>query len=270
MTVNNYNETVTSREQFYVPANLRQDLINCGDDRPADADKYIHVFGGAIFVTYTNAILQEIRQPGSVEDLAALIKQDIAELQTAGFANPGVHSDTSAEAGTAFHADQADGPVGCGYAGKRAAISQLISDKGENILEEAGSLLPELFVDETAWEFGRQVIAAHGRLAGRADSAIGNGRALVRGATAAGAKMMLVDGSHTATEGIINTRTDSTFDTNAAYEAGLAAYDHDLWASNALLESLPGAPDRQQAAIASVIDVIGTMKALGVQTIAIR
>lgn len=270
MTVLDFDEIVSSREQLYVPADIHSDLINCGDDRTSDAAKYIHVFGGALFVSYTNAVLQEVQRPGSASNLAALTGQVVEQLQAAGYEGLGVHSDTAAEAGQSFRADQLDGAVGCGYAGKRAAISQLISDNGESIMQAASGLLPDLFGDKASQDFGWQVVAAHGRLAERADSAIGDGRAVVRTANAAGAKMMLVSGSHVATEGIINTQAGSTFDTNAAHQANLAAYDHDLWASSTLLESLPNAASRQEATIASVIDVIGTMQALGVEHIAVR
>jgi hypothetical protein len=50
----------------------------------------------------------------------------------------------------------------------------------------------------------------------------------------------------------------------------MPAYNHDLWASNELIEMIPGAPDRNQVAIASIIDIIGTMKALGVERIGVR
>jgi hypothetical protein len=264
------NETVVNREQLFVPADLYVDPINCGDDRPADWDKYIHIFGGVLFVAYQQAILQEAQRPGSAENLDALTTEVTPELKARGVQGLGVHSDTQAESGSMFHAEQADGAVGCGYAAKRAAISQLIAENGEAIVSEAAGLFPELFIDESAWTFGAQVTAAHGSLAARRSQSIGEGRKLVLSAKDAGAKVMLVDGTHVASEGIINTRRDTTFDTNSANQTGLAAYNHDLWASNDLIEMLPYAPDRQRTAIASVIDIIGTMKALGVQHIAVR
>jgi len=264
------NETVATREQLYIPVDMYTDAINCGDDRRASLDKYIHIFGGALFVAYQQAIMQEVQQPGSAESLEALTAQVIPQLQNKGIQGLGVHSDTKAENGTIFHAEQTDGEIGCGYAGKRAAISQLIAENGEEIVHEAAGLFPELFIDESAWIFGAQVTAAHGSLAARSGQAIGDGRKLVLGAKDSGANIMLVDGTHAANEGIINTRRDSTFDTNTAQYANVPAYNHDLWASNDLLEMLPSAPNRKQAAIASIIDVIGTMKALGVERIGVR
>jgi hypothetical protein len=264
------NETVATREQLYIPADLRVDAINCGDDRSADRDQYIHIFGGVLFVAYQQAIMQEAQQPGSAEALDKLTTQIIPQLQDRGIQGLGVHSDTKAEHGSAFRTGEANGEIGCGYAGKRAAISQLIAENGQAIVEEAAGLFPELFIDESAWTFGMHIAKAHGNLAARQEQAIGDGRHVVLQAVSSGAGIMLVDGAHVANEGIINTRRDSTFDTNAAQDTDLPAYNHDLWASNELIEMLPGAPDRNQAAIASIIDIIGTMKALGVEHIGVR
>ncbi|CAN5365834.1 hypothetical protein BH09PAT4_BH09PAT4_05270 [soil metagenome] len=264
------NEIVTSREQFYVNVDLYKDPKSCGDDRESDLNKFIHMFGGVLFIAYTRGVLQEVSNPGSTDSVPNLTTQTLSELQGRGVESLSVHSDSAAEDGSTIDLTERNGSVGCGYAAKRAAISQLIYENGEQITNEASQLLPELFIDESAWSFARATTEAHGRLAQRASDAIGDGRALVLTALEKGAQGVLVHGEHTATEGIINTRRNTSLLTNDAVRAGLPVYQHDLWASSELLAMLQDAPDRQQAALASVIDIIGTMKALGVQEIGVR
>lgn len=264
------NETVASREHLFVSADIYNDPINCGDDRKSTIDKFIHMFGGVLFVSYTSAVMQEIEQPGSVENLPDLTQQVTNYLKSNGIKGIGVHSDVSAEHDSNLHTDKPDGPVGCGFAAKRGVISQLISENRDEIIEQASQLIPELFIEESAYSYAHQAADAHHRLSERAEKAIGDGRKLVLSACESGAETAVVTGEHVATDGIINTRHDTTFDTNTATAEGLPAYNHNLWASNALIEMLPSQPDRTQAAIASLIDIIGTMRALGVQNIAVR
>ena len=83
---------------------------------------------------------------------------------------------------------------------------------------------------------------------------------------------MLVDGSHTGKDGIINRNTFSTLDTGAALHQGLPTYNHDAGFAEQVLEKLQPKfkHDARFAQIAGFIDAIGTMRALGVENIAAR
>lgn len=269
MPINQTPEQILNpREVFFESASLDKHQIFCGDERPPlYDDMFIHVFGGVLNPVYKYMILREMAEPGSVQtsfadEAAAMtpIIRDVAEV------NPGVHSDTHAEDDNEFHADKTDGPVGCGFAGKRQAISRHIADNRESILRRLQELYPELMGDETGIAIASAVIDAHDRLAGREQVFASGGRSVVLAAANAGASTMLVDGEHIGREGIINEVEDSSMDSRTAAEAGLPAYTHDKWATKEIDSRLQGQYpfDPREEEIADIIDTIGTMNALNV------
>lgn len=264
------NEVLASREPYFAEVDLQTSDIFCGDERiPVDVNEpYIHLFGGELFVSH-NRLVSATTKGMDIATFADTVQHDVAALKAAGIQNLGVHSDTHAEASSAFQFDRAEGKVGCGYAELRPAISQGIVERQDEILADAQRLFPELFVDTSDFVAAQQIIAAHKQLASQPD-VIGAGRNVVRAAIAAGAKMMLVDGDHVSRVGIINTQPDTSFKSGEALAAGLAAYNHDLWASQGLVERLAPGQDLVEFERASVIDIIGTMKALGVEEIVRR
>ncbi len=270
MTAVDTNELIASREQFFNPIDLRANGYNCGDDQTSDWQLYAHIFGGATFLGYSTMILGHINEPIAVESLESSTASAIRQLASRGYQHQGVHSSVSAEGGHYFQTQRTEGGLGCGYIALRRDISQLISEQGESILAEMDQLLPHLFADEGK-NFARQVVAAHGYFATN-PTVLGQPRQIALSAIREGATPMLVDGGHTATDGIINLESGTTFDNNSSVAAGLPTYDHDLWASNDLLAQLPATTNysHDQLTTASLVDIIGTMRALGVTQIAVR
>ncbi len=264
------NEVLQTREQLFTTVDIMTDPINCGDDRASELERYIHLFGGELFVPYTTAVLQETDTTGSAQPLGALRSKLVAQQKARGVRGLGVHSDETAEQGSEIDLDKQAGPVGCGFAAKRAAISHLIHENREDIITEAEMLMPELFGEAWASEFAHGVADAHGRIAERSQLVVGDPRQIILDAVKDGDTTAIYRGGHTATVGIINTERNSSFLTGDAVEQEVAAYNHDLWASDQLFAMSDDAPNPAMAAIASLIDVIGTMKALGVTEIAVR
>jgi hypothetical protein len=83
---------------------------------------------------------------------------------------------------------------------------------------------------------------------------------------------MLVTGTHVAQDGIINDKPNSSLQSGDALHANLPAYEHDSWATAEIYERLRHLYpyDKQELAIADLIDTIGTMRALKVERIAVR
>ncbi|HEX5744566.1 MAG TPA: hypothetical protein VFX84_03925, partial [Candidatus Saccharimonadales bacterium] len=178
--------------------------------------------------------------------------------------------DVAAEAGNMVR-PTFDGAVGCGYAELRSRISGVIVDQGAELIRDAAELRPELFKDTDDYNFAHAVIAAHERLVER-PGFITDGRSVVLSAAGQGSKVMLVEGEHTGTEGIVNLVPGSSLDSDAANGAGLEAYNQDSWAIEEAGDRVrPTYPhDKRHLQIAELIDVIGTMRALGVEDIAVR
>jgi len=265
----------TAREQFYVPVSLQHNKVFCGDERaPIGFDEdFIHVFGGALNIPYNFMVLKEAAQPGSVTDSftdeTASLVPVVNEAAEAQF---GVHSDTSAEHGDHFHADQQGGKIGCGYGELRAPISAGIAEHRADILAEAKTLRPELFQAEEDTAFGEAVITAHGRLAERQTCFQDGGRAVVLAAIEKGSPVMLVQGAHVGKDGIINLRRNTSLRSGEALAANLAAYNQDSWAVEDAFDKISHLYpyDKRHFQIATLIDTIGTMRALGVENIETR
>jgi hypothetical protein len=265
--IRNGRENVGSHEAHYVPASLDRDPIFCGDDRGLD-EVYIQLFGGVINLAFNQAVVQEANRPGSVTDsLKGRVETRTTALINEGM-HPGVHSDAASEKGKELKKDP-EAPVGCAYAELREAISRSIGENGEELVEEAAHLRPELFETPEDRAFGLRVTAAHGSLAER-DTFMEPGRKLVLAATAKGAKAAVLEGKHIAKDGIINLESRSTLDGVAAKNDGLPAYNHDAWAAEEAAKRLDDPSDAKQRQIADTIDAIGTLHALGVEAIAVR
>jgi hypothetical protein len=276
---------VASRERFYIPVSLETHDIFCGDERQrADIsdtsggshvtiispEEHINWFGGGLNVAYNMTVMQETLQPDSVIDSFESRTASFVPLLMSVGVRVGVHSDVQSEQGTRVRTD-VEGAVGCGYAEKRQQISQFIQECGKEIVADAIELRPELFCKPNDDEIAQAIVAAHGRLAERKDF-FTNGRRVVLAAAAKGAKVMLVEGEHSATEGIINRVPHTSLHGDEAAKADLATYNHDSWAveeSNARMQHLYP-HDRHQQQIAELIDTIGTMRLLGVEKIAVR
>lgn len=260
-----------SREIFFEPANLETHALFCGDERPSDEASYIQAFGGALNTVYNFRIMNEALEPGSTN---TSFKQDTAAIvpliKEIAHAIPGVHSQEEAEGGTELKRDAAE-DVDCGYAKKRQAISELIATQSNAILSDTINLFPELFTNEEDRRFGEQVVNAHAHMADM-QPYFTDGRQVIVTAVDSGAAFMVVRGSHSGKDGIINVTPNSTFDTNGAYKADLPTYCHNAWATKEVADRLHGMVpyDARQRAIAEMIDTVGTMRALGVETIAVR
>jgi hypothetical protein len=266
----NSHETIGSRETYYIPVSLFRDPLFCGDDRGL-LEAYIQLFGGIINVAYNHAILEDTNQPGSVRDsLEDRVGTLTAQVLEKGM-HPGVHSDAKTEQGDTLRHSIEEGDVGCAYALLRAPISVSIAHLGEGLVEETSLLMPELFQKPEDYEHGIAVTKAHGRLA-KLTSFQAPGRKLVLTAISNGAKAVVLGGEHVASDGILNTVRNTTFDSKSAERDGLPAYNHDIWAASAIAEELgttdPSELHRLQ--IANAIDARGTLHALGVEAIAVR
>lgn len=265
------HETIGSRETYYVSASLDKDPLFCGDDRGLEG-LYAQLFGGVINIAYNQAIVEEANEPGGVTDSLQRRTEELTGLMVKHGMYPGVHSDTKSEQGSKLRDDH-EGKAGCAYAELRPVISGSIAELGDDLLEEAVRLMPELFRTEADHVFGQSVIAAHGRLAER-EGFQSTGRKLVLGAAEKGALVAILGGEHVASDGIINTVPNSTLDSKTAGDDGLPAYNHDMWAAEDALDRLgsdnPYTSDPNQRKIANLIDALGTMNALGVEAIAVR
>jgi hypothetical protein len=262
-------ELVTKREHLFVPVDLKIDGYNCLDDQESDWDRYAHIGGGAASLGFTRMVIAHIRRPGSAGGFADTTADTIDVLAANGYQHQGIHSSVNAEDGDRVQFDKLEGGIGCGYMQLRREISQGISQNGREYVDEATRLFPELFDNEADNAYAWQVVGAHEWFSAE-PSRIDPGRRVFMTASEHGAEAMLVRGGHAASEGIINTEPGSTLNSNAAVTEGLPCYDFDVWAPAEMLALMPENLDARQAAIANIIDTIGTLKALGVTHIARR
>ncbi len=268
------DEIMHEMEQFYVPASLEENDVFCGDERePAGVtEPYIHWFGGILKPVYNLAILKEATQPSSVTDtFEDRVRSTIPVLRDVAKVNPGVHSDDTCEAGDQLDIDKTDGDVGCGYADKRAGISQLIAQTGTDIISDAMTLQPELFESAQDFEHAKMVVRAHASLAER-ETFFTSGRKVVLTAVEQGSKSMVVKGAHVGETGVINRDPASTIDSGEAFKAGLPTYNQDAGLLEQVYDRIHHLYpyDKRLVQIAELIDTIGTMRALGVKDIAVR
>lgn len=278
------NEIVASREPFYVDElSLDTHDIFCFDERgvadaAADAagitavtpEEYIRAAGGGLNIVYNLTVVQEAENPFSVTNSFAERTAAMVPVLAKARIRPGVHSDVAAEGGNMVR-PTFDGAVGCGYAELRAAINGVIADRGVEIIRDAAELRPELFEGPDDYNFAHAVVSAHERLTER-PGFMTNGREVVLTAAGQGSKVMLVKGDHTGTEGIVNLVPGSSLGSDAANRAGLEAYNQDSWAIEEAGERVQHAypHDKRHLQIAELIDAVGTMRALGVEDIAVR
>jgi hypothetical protein len=266
------SELLTSREPFFKnDVSLQYTPMFCGDERTALYDgSYLHVFGGVANPAYTSVVLARATRHSSSVNFTEAVAEAAAESNAASIA-AGIHSDTHSETGQHI-ATEGDSPIGCGYIKLRQPISAVIAEDPNKVVAEAETLCPELFTDPSDTNFAHEIVRAHKSLATDENFFTGNSRQVAAAAINKGAPTMLVDGNHIAVEGIINKKTHSTIDSNAASKSGASVYVHDSWANQELAAALPELQPytRQQLEIAELIDTIGTMWALGVKTIAIR
>ncbi len=265
-------ELLQERERFFKFADINTLPVFCGDERtPVKQGMYIHVFGGVGFQAYNLGVMQEVVKPSSVnQPFEDLVVAQISPLQTSNVL-AGVHSDESAEHGDKLNAHQLLGDFGCGYLAKRGPIGLLIVEKADLIIAETKILRPELFRGKVDDRHAAAVIEAQQRLATR-PGFLTDGRTIGLKAIHHGAPSMVVSGSHSAQEGIINLVSDTSFDNTEANVNGRPTYDHDQWAAMAMFDKVRNLYpyDKRHYDIACTIDAIGTMKALGVETIAAR
>ena len=265
-------QELTARDSQYAQTSLEQSVIFCGDER-GEGD-YIHIFGGALNIPYNLAILKEVAEPGSVtdtfEDQTASLVPVVADVAKV---KQGVHSDDTAENAEHMHTDRHDGPIGCGYAEKRQAISQLIHEMGGQIVARAAELAPELFQSQEDDDFADEVVNAHGRLAERSGF-FTTGRRVALVAVQKGAETQVVKGEHTGEKGELNMVPNTSLRSEKARQDGEPLYSQDEWAVDAIQDRIRHLYpyDRRHTQIAHVIDAIGTMAALGVdlQDISVR
>lgn len=275
-------EIVAGREPFCGPVSLAKSDIFCGDKRkPINASgPYVHWFGAELNPIHTLIVMNEVTVPGSIADnmttfesearrLTPIIKEKVSP-------RIGVHSDTACEQGSQLQTNRLDGPVGCKYAEKRQPISALITQQGEEILNILDRVRPELFETGEDLDFGRKVLAAHGRLANR-DRFYTSGRRVAIAAVEKGCKSQVLDSESAASDrpvGIINLDPSSSLDNESAVDAGQSAYFQDtalvMQAFGKFSDAYPYAT--HQLEIATEIDTIGTMLALGIdeKDIAVR
>lgn len=257
---------LAERQQFFGEVDLADTPMFCGDDRGRGL--FIHVFGGVLGVVYNEVIAREITDPNAVTGTFASEASSIVPfiLAHGGVPKAGVHSDDVIEHGISFRADVTDGPVGCAYAENRATISQKIVEGADELIALAKQKRPALFPEEQDTTFARSVTQAHGRLLER--SFLGSGRQAALEAVHAGALTSVVQGVHSPNSvGIINLVPNTSPDTGAAMDKGLPFYNQDSWALQRVIFnlSLPYPYDEHQQQIIELIDVLGTMKALGIK-----
>jgi hypothetical protein len=275
-------EALLAREGYFVPASLKENMVFCGDEREPDTDEiYLHLFGGALNPVKGLIVMNEVMNPGSTVDSfeESVRKYMPAVIEIGGMAHPGVHSDVKAETngesldreGVELDLSRVEGPVGCGYAQVAQAISEVIAVNGEEIIREMQEDTPYLFAEERGLQLARDVVEAHKRLA-RNEKLYTSGRLVVLAAAEKGAKTMNVRGNHCADVGIINMDRGSTAKSGQAIKEGLPFYLQDSGTAYELYENMQDdfGYDLLLARIAEQIDTRGTMKALGVKTIAVR
>ncbi len=270
------DEIVKGREQFYVPASLESNDVNCSDERePVGVEEpyvYIHWFGGVLKPVYNLAVIKEVTEPGSVQDtFEQRVRSTVPVLRDVAGISAGVHTDEACEGDAKMDTARVDGDVGCGYALKRQDISGLIVARRTAVIADAMSLQPELFQSSQDMTYANEVVDAHKRLSER-ESFFTTGRKVVLSAVELGAKPMVVRGEHIGDTGIINTDPDTTIMSDQAFKAGMPVYNQDSGSLNQAYDRIRHIYpyDRRLQQIAELIDTIGTMRALGVTDIAVR
>lgn len=268
-------EALQSREQFFAPCDLRENLTGCGDERPvigAD-DVLINVFGGpGANVAWNIKIMQEAVQPGSVTSTFAETTGEVTLMLVAEEIKTTVHSDDHTEHDSNLDVTKdADGDIGCGYLKLRQPISTLIGESGQEIIDILVREKPELYDSEEGRAILQRYVEANAALASR-ESVFTSGRDVARTAVGDGAGTIVVTGDHVATVGFLNDRPNTTFDTQSAMDKDLPAYNHNSWAA---IESFQVVQDQygftdQEFQAANDVDAVGTMLALGVQDIIAR
>lgn len=265
----NSSELLRSREQYFAEADLRQLPILCGDERPSDSGLYIHKFGGVANTAYTLLVLSEAGTEGAATTPLDEAVTSLIPILQARDINAGVHSDDHAEKGPVLQTDKEIGKIGCGYLELRQPISQLIIERGREIIDILKQEDPVLYGSpqnrERAFDFCR----AHGRLIGRPIFPLG--RKVALSAIRAGAPFNMVTGNHVGEDGIIN-KHSGTLDSAQSFSDGLPTYSHDSWAAVETFDALKDLYDfdRTDYEIANDVDAVGTMLALGVKRIAVR
>lgn len=265
----NTSELLQTREQYFAEADLRQLPILCGDERPSDSGLYIHKFGGVANTAYTLLVLSEASTKGAATTpLDEAVTSLIPILQERDI-DAGVHSDDHAEKGLVLQTDKEIGKIGCGYLELRQPISQLIIERGREIVALLKEIDPVLYGSQHNRERAFRFCQAHGRMIER--PIYPSGRQIALSAVRAGAPHNIVTGNHVGKAGIINKRS-GTLDSTQAIVDGLPTYSHDSWAAVDTFDTIKDlyAFDRTDYEIANDVDAVGTMLALGVEDIAIR
>lgn len=262
-------------EKYKFQVSLEHDQIFCGDDR-ASTLKYIHLMGGGLNLVYTMTVLNETITNDSQQN-SNFLKDTISRFETLknlSGAKLGVHSDDKAETEDQIDLSRLSGPIGCKYAEARQAISAHIYNSAEHILEVVDHVNPTLIALKSDREFANSVVKAHGRLSATNTKYFkgSGGRAVVIAAIKeTSAESMLVFGDHNASSGLINTSSNTSYDSALAAKDGNPFYDHDLWAVLNIFSSTSVSNifpyDLRQVEIANMIDTVGTLDLLGVDKI---
>lgn len=246
-------------------------LISCGDEREVAglSEVYLHVFGSLPpNVAYNVIVLNETLVEGSsteevFSDAVGAITPTLIEL---GY-KVAVHSDEGTEGAHTFDTKRADGTVGCAYLEKRQDISKLISENGAELIARAAELFPFVFTEPEDGEYAEEVVRAHGRMADHSDLfGDHSGRKTAIAATDNGAHSVVVLGQHTGRSAVINLEENSALDNVRAAEAGDPTYSEDLWVVLEAFDKLSSlyGYDKKHIKIATIIDVLGTLSALGI------
>lgn len=265
----NSSDLLKTREQYFGDADLHKLPIFCGDERPSDSGLYIHQFGGIANPAYTLMVLAEANDPGSAQTPLDRAVTDLIPVLKERSIDAGVHSDDHAEHGDKLQTDKEIGKIGCGYLELRQNISQLIIERGREIVAKLKEIDPVLYGSQHNRDRAFDFCRAHGRMIRQPIYPIG--RKVALSAVAAGAPHNIVRGDHLGKAGIINKRS-GTLDSNQAFKDGMPTYDHDSWAALDTYDEIKDlySFDRTDYEIANDVDAVGTMFALGVEDIAVR
>jgi hypothetical protein len=267
-------EELASREPYFGPASLETATVYCGDKgSPFEQEGiYLHWFGGILKPVHDMTVMEEIYQPGSVTDTFEARAASLTETYTTiGKVKGGVHSDDVHEHGQAILTDQKDGDIGCKYAQLRPVISNIIHERGQEILDVIRRTQPHLLEGEHAQEFAQRALDAYGRLAQR-ESFYTSGRRVALAAVEHGAATQVLDRSTLTgqedTIGIINKDPGTALNNTQANsaETPVPAYTHD---DGALMQAHRNVSqlypyDQREVELVSEIDTIGTFFGVGI------
>lgn len=268
-------EVLANREQFYEPVDLKTDLTCCGDERPVigigESQTLVSIFGGpGANVAWNVMVLQEIAKPDSATTTFADVTSEITKQLVESSIKTTVHSDDHTEhADTIDLSKNPDGDIGCGYLKLRQTISQVIGERGDEIVSILVREKPELYANKQS--LLRKVIEANTALANR-NEIFTSGRDVAQKAVDEGAQTIVVTGDHVAKVGILNLEKNASFDTKSAMSADLPAYNHNTWAA---IDSYKEVQNEYGFELVDFeasndVDAVGTMLALGVEEIYIR